>query len=389
MNNRLQILATVAFFGIAIAAFSGWSVYRADLKSIEAEFRHDVEARARALERELALGTEVIHGVRGLFDASDDVRLDEFRLTASAILQRHPDIIALEWVPRIAAAQRFDFEQQGRALYGDFELTQLGEDGLRELAGQRDHYYPVLFVEPMAANMATRGVDIGSDPLRLQAIERTRDRNQPTATQAISLLQRSHHDRGILIMLPVYNGVPVSRESRRANLQGLVVGVFGLEALFGEAIEGLDTGLVTLRLLDGARDNVELYRTSSAPQGWGITHRVMLKTFEQQQWLLEGSVGGAYFTARRSLLPWMVFGLGLGLVVAGSGYGILLMRRSQLVELQVELRTRELTEAKAELERLTRVDGLTGIANRRAFDERFEREWHRAQRDSNPLALLI
>jgi diguanylate cyclase (GGDEF)-like protein len=33
-------------------------------------------------------------------------------------------------------------------------------------------------------------------------------------------------------------------------------------------------------------------------------------------------------------------------------------------------------------------DGLTGIANRRAFDERIAAEWNRAGRDSRPLSLL-
>lgn len=41
------------------------------------------------------------------------------------------------------------------------------------------------------------------------------------------------------------------------------------------------------------------------------------------------------------------------------------------------------------LERLTRYDGLTGLANRRAFDEALSREWRRAERSGEPLALLM
>lgn len=39
--------------------------------------------------------------------------------------------------------------------------------------------------------------------------------------------------------------------------------------------------------------------------------------------------------------------------------------------------------------RLALVDGLTGIANRRKFDDTFPREWARAARDGTPLALLM
>ncbi len=38
---------------------------------------------------------------------------------------------------------------------------------------------------------------------------------------------------------------------------------------------------------------------------------------------------------------------------------------------------------------LAATDGLTGIANRRAFDEVLEREWRRTQREATPIALLM
>jgi diguanylate cyclase (GGDEF)-like protein len=42
-----------------------------------------------------------------------------------------------------------------------------------------------------------------------------------------------------------------------------------------------------------------------------------------------------------------------------------------------------------ELRRCATTDGLTGIANRRKFDVSLEREWRRAPRHGNPLALLL
>jgi diguanylate cyclase (GGDEF)-like protein/PAS domain S-box-containing protein len=50
---------------------------------------------------------------------------------------------------------------------------------------------------------------------------------------------------------------------------------------------------------------------------------------------------------------------------------------------------RRLAESNRELQRLSRRDGLTGIANRRHFDEYLELEWRRAERDGRPLSLLI
>lgn len=59
------------------------------------------------------------------------------------------------------------------------------------------------------------------------------------------------------------------------------------------------------------------------------------------------------------------------------------------LENQVAKRTQELMEANAELQRLSFLDGLTGIANRRYFDEVLEKEWQRAKRSHTSLALII
>ena len=50
---------------------------------------------------------------------------------------------------------------------------------------------------------------------------------------------------------------------------------------------------------------------------------------------------------------------------------------------------RALREARDKLERLSLTDGLTGIANRRCFDQTLELEWQRGARSPQPLALLL
>jgi two-component system chemotaxis family response regulator WspR len=49
----------------------------------------------------------------------------------------------------------------------------------------------------------------------------------------------------------------------------------------------------------------------------------------------------------------------------------------------------QLTEMNIELQRLTHVDGLTEICNRRRFNEHIQMEWSRAVRDQSPLSLLM
>jgi diguanylate cyclase (GGDEF)-like protein len=49
----------------------------------------------------------------------------------------------------------------------------------------------------------------------------------------------------------------------------------------------------------------------------------------------------------------------------------------------------ERTETLSELTKLSRVDALTGLGNRRAFDEQLARELKRADREGTPLALAM
>ncbi len=65
------------------------------------------------------------------------------------------------------------------------------------------------------------------------------------------------------------------------------------------------------------------------------------------------------------------------------------IERRRLVESDLrEAKTR--AESLAErLEKLSALDGLTGIANRRRFDQTLQREWSRALRSQKPLALVL
>jgi len=68
---------------------------------------------------------------------------------------------------------------------------------------------------------------------------------------------------------------------------------------------------------------------------------------------------------------------------------VIAMRR--LVEMQRSLVavTHKLNVANQELQRLSTTDGLTGISNRRMFDEMSVREWRRCERMKKPLSLVM
>ncbi|PKN54451.1 MAG: deoxyribodipyrimidine photolyase [Betaproteobacteria bacterium HGW-Betaproteobacteria-17] len=78
------------------------------------------------------------------------------------------------------------------------------------------------------------------------------------------------------------------------------------------------------------------------------------------------------------------------LVRAGEVYPLRgLQERNRELEGLIEVRTRALEEARAQLEALSYTDALTGVANRRSFDRTLAQEWSRGQRAGTPLAVII
>lgn len=71
------------------------------------------------------------------------------------------------------------------------------------------------------------------------------------------------------------------------------------------------------------------------------------------------------------------------------GAKIRAMQRLILMRTSLLALTRKLDAANQELVRISSSDGLTGVSNRRFFDEALSLEWRRARRHSNSVALIM
>jgi diguanylate cyclase (GGDEF)-like protein len=93
---------------------------------------------------------------------------------------------------------------------------------------------------------------------------------------------------------------------------------------------------------------------------------------------------------------WMDWGFYLQYAVLANVVGMLLCymleHRDRIMFLQarlLELEKNKLDRLSRELDRLSREDVLTGLANRRHFNEMFQMEWDRARRENKLLSLLF
>ncbi|MDF1782396.1 MAG: GGDEF domain-containing protein [Alcanivoracaceae bacterium] len=113
--------------------------------------------------------------------------------------------------------------------------------------------------------------------------------------------------------------------------------------------------------------------------------------------LLAGTVSGmlAYPVMWLFDLP-MNWDMSIATFLGGSGLGALLRyrdeRRTRKLFLQsrlLELDNERIQQLADELERLSFLDGLTGLANRRYFDRMFEKAWRTGIREMHPLSLVM
>lgn len=86
-----------------------------------------------------------------------------------------------------------------------------------------------------------------------------------------------------------------------------------------------------------------------------------------------------------------VFGAAIVLLTVGTYWVRTQRMRSlaQRLQVLVDERTAMLERINQELQRLTTIDGLTSVANRRRFDDVLETEWRRARRANTPVACIM
>jgi diguanylate cyclase (GGDEF)-like protein len=112
----------------------------------------------------------------------------------------------------------------------------------------------------------------------------------------------------------------------------------------------------------------------------GMSGFELLRTLKAESSLLEVPV---IFITSHTEAGFEVSALDMG---AADFIGKPLKSSRVLARVKTQLRLKQATD---ELRRTATTDALTGIANRRKFDELLEREWLRAQRSGEPVSLLM
>ncbi|MDS4070038.1 MAG: CHASE domain-containing protein, partial [Candidatus Competibacter sp.] len=215
----LLLPGLVLVAGLAATAVLWWNARQDAARALEAEFQFWADRVVYAIEYRLKGHVQVLRGVVGLFDASENVERQEFLAYVGALRldERFPGIqgvgFAVAVPPDQKAAHTAAIRREG---FPDYAIR---PDGEREL------YTSIIYLEPFSGrNLRAFGYDMFSEPVRRAAMERARDENRATLSGKVKLVQETETDvqPGFLIYVPVYrhDAPHATVEERRAHLVG-------------------------------------------------------------------------------------------------------------------------------------------------------------------------
>jgi signal transduction histidine kinase/CheY-like chemotaxis protein len=286
----------------------------------------------------------------------------DFRHLVQSLLERFPTIQAVKWAPQIQSPQRASFEASQRGDLPGFEIREVDPSGQRRRAGERAHYFPVTYVEPLKGNEHIVGFDLVSEEGRRAAVQATLDSGGVRGTPPIRLIQEQGEQIGILLVYAVHDGPNGG-------------GVVSVALRMGTFMTGLLASvhsMIHVRLVD-LDQNKTLY--SDLPPNGGLYNEALV--FGGRRYGVETAPTALYLAEHRSWQSWAVLVIGVfstgllgALLLLGTGYTrrietIVEERTQDLANvnrrLEIEIREREQAEAALrQAQRMEAIGQLTG-----------------------------
>jgi PAS domain S-box-containing protein len=353
----------VVSIGLAITVIAFLAVNRAEEKDVVRALEFRVEWRARDLQAKINLTGQSLLATATDVATEPRVELQEFLQFTSAVAAENKAIASLAWAQPVPRAQRAAFEAST-----GFPIIEVGADGQRIPAANRDGYMPIVIENRFDGKSAWLGFDVSMDPIRRRTLELARDSGSPKAM----LIPYSGDPVGptYLVFWPTYTSgaVPINVDGRRAQLKGYVVGVYRVLDVIEAAIADTPNIVATInfylsndpteRATEASFQLVAVYTpkdrslsathssASIAPAEYSFSRSFVVNG---AQWRLVSSFSAAAVADERSSGPYILLlaGLLLTAVLAFTVTGRI--RQVLLIQTRVKQRTEELRKINTQL----------------------------------------
>ena len=225
--------------GVVLTLGLVWYDIHQKTRVAAARFSQEADEHATEIQHlfEASLATQ--QSVNAFLGGSSDVRQEEFtRFLEYERAQKAP-FIALQYAPRLAAAERPRHEAFLKQTYGiEHGLWERDGSDTALPVGDRPEYFPVTLAYPQVVS-ALRGYDLASEPLRRAAIEVAAATGKPAATAPVRTIQRPA-EWGFLVFAPIVRSDRKCADAAacRASLTGVSAGVYVVGDLVKTSLAG-------------------------------------------------------------------------------------------------------------------------------------------------------
>jgi len=188
---------------IAMGVFASQIVQQQNEENYREGLSTNAEFRALSVIHKMDDYETIVLSIRQFFYASDFVTREEFNIFVQPILERHNEIQAIEWIPKVPHELRETYVQIARNEgLTDFEFTAL-IDGEMVVSPEKPEYFPVYYLLPYKGNEAVAGFDLTSNISRSDSLIYARDTKDVVITEPIRLLQDTGEGFGFLMLYAV------------------------------------------------------------------------------------------------------------------------------------------------------------------------------------------
>ncbi|MDB5764430.1 MAG: hypothetical protein JWQ21_3425, partial [Herminiimonas sp.] len=219
----LSALLTLLLGLAATVVLFAWA-HRQEQSVEDADFERRANFRVSAVKQGLDDTIQALRVVNEAFKTFGPLTREQFHAFTRPLLARFPYIQAFTFHRIISNAERAAFEARKRVHHPGFSITEMINDQPVR-AGVRNSYRVVDYLEPMAGNEATFGLDASSMDFQEDTVRRAGKTGLASATRLFQLAVEAGPQRGFLILMPVYRygAAPDTVASRREAIIGYTV----------------------------------------------------------------------------------------------------------------------------------------------------------------------
>jgi PAS domain S-box-containing protein len=348
-RRHLPVIALVCL-GVCISALTFEVLHSLEQDKAKAAFQRVAQERFDALQADIDLAVSKVVAVGAFCESDYPVTRRSFdHFVIPLFSGRDPGIQALEWVPRVTRSQRLKFEKSARdgGLPG-FEIQDHSDQGKMIRAGDRDVYFPVLYVQPAIGNQIVNGYDdLPANARRRETLASAVAAGELSASARVTLIQESVDQYGIVLFRPVYRDIDGTSDKNKRELLGFAEGVLRVDSLVEQhgANSGIDLSVTDLSAGE-AEQHLYPTRRQSSPLSSFTLYRTI--SVANRTWKVAASpVPGAFPVSKNYSYAGSALSLLITLLIAAYIHNTL--GRHIQIERVVEERTGALNTALASL----------------------------------------